>query len=308
MSEYSYSYDVSLDMPDGKVHPGRLDHEIRVSEISTELSRVSTSGGTIGSNGIITGGSLEIVFESQLSSSDRTLLDGDASGPAGGLLAQHTPAAQTVKIFRYVPDTTGRDLYVAPIDLDYVIGLTTKLHAKRTIVLGEVILVEWYAEYDEDTDTFSDMVVKVEIVYTRNAMGLPLSRVVTRTWYLEDDTPASPTKVTKKFYRGNERTDELERRAKNALAAQNTLGLSCIIVDQMTNHGKTYEEAVAIGMGYASEWYNHFQLNIEEFQRTNSRLFFDAIKNLSPPTLQWAHDTPGFLTTVKAEVNFGGWT
>ena len=307
MAEQTYTYNVSTDFIDGRVNPGKLGQEISASAIGTTLLRIDTAGGSTDGH-IVTGGLAMVIFESELSSGDKTLLDGDSSSPAGGLLAAHSPTGSMVKVLRYAPMYHGYDLYEAPVDLDYTSGLNRRLHAKRTIVLGEVTNVQWYADYDDVTDTFSDLIIDVSVAYTRNAMGLPLYRDTVRTWYLEDGTAASPTKITKKYYRGNERTDELERRAKNAVAMQNTIGLGLIISDQMTNHSKTYPEAVAIGIGYASQWYNWFSANIEEFQRTNSRLFWDAIQALTAPDLQWAHDTPGFLAVVSAEVNFGGWT
>jgi len=294
-----YTYSIANDMPGGVVRGDLLMGELQSpsSGISIQVDHINTNDDV-----------LDIWFSDVLSAGEKTLLDGDTSNPAGGLLAGHDPDSRKSKIFRYALDHHGYNLYEAPVDLDYTSGLTRRLHAKRTIVLGEVTNVQWYADYNDSTDTFSDLIIDVSVTYTRNAMGLPLYRDTVRTWYLEDGTAASPTKTTRKYYRGNERTDELERRAKNAVAMMNTIGLGLIISDQMTNHSKTYPEAVAIGIGYASQWYNWFSANIEEFQRTNSRLFWDAIQALTAPDLQWAHDTPGFLAAVSAEVNFGGWT
>jgi hypothetical protein len=219
--------------------------------------------------------------------------------------------SQYCKIYRYTIEEIVSNPELAPIDLNYKTSLISRLHAKRTVTLGEVVQVEWYGEYDGTN--FSDLVLKTSISYTRDPMGLAIHRDTIREWYLENESIASPTKITRKWYLGIDRTAELRRRAENAIAAQNTLGLGVIVQDQMTNHGKTQEEAVAIGLGWADKWYDYFENEIIKFYKTNSRIFFDKIQefqdNPSPPSdMQWAQDTPGFLDTVKAEINFGEWT
>jgi hypothetical protein len=74
----TYTYSVSSDMPNGVVSTGNLNNEIHLSSIVTALERIDT----VGDN-------LYIVFKDALSSADKTTLDGDTTGPAGGLLASH---------------------------------------------------------------------------------------------------------------------------------------------------------------------------------------------------------------------------
>lgn len=78
MAETTYTYSIANDLPDGAVNAGRLDMEIRASAIVTALASVSTAADV-----------LTITFKDALSAGDKTLLDGDATGPAGGLLAAH---------------------------------------------------------------------------------------------------------------------------------------------------------------------------------------------------------------------------
>lgn len=249
----------------------------------------------------VNGDVIDTWFTEAISGADETYMDGT-------LIPAHVAVISPVKQYRYMVNADSRDQTIAPIDHDYKVSLTRRLHPKYVILLGEMWTAEWYADYDPDTDVFSDLILKVQVDYYRNAVNIPLKRITTRTWIREDGTDATPAKITTKFYRGNERSTEIERRAKNAISMQNTIGLGLIITDQMTNHGKTYEQAVGIGLTYASEWYAHFQDESLNFERTLGRAYWDAIQALAAPTLQWAHDTPGFIAAVAAEVNFGEWT
>jgi hypothetical protein len=85
----SYDYDVSANFPDGKVNTARLQDEIRASSIVTALERIDTAGGSLSQQNVLTGGSIYIVFKATLSAGDKTILDGDTTNPAGGLIAAH---------------------------------------------------------------------------------------------------------------------------------------------------------------------------------------------------------------------------
>lgn len=82
----SYVYSIASDFPGGKANSGNLASEIRASSIVTALSGVNTDGDV-----------LTIFFKDVLSVPDKTTLDGNTTGPAGGLIAANntspTPAA-----------------------------------------------------------------------------------------------------------------------------------------------------------------------------------------------------------------------
>jgi len=88
MAESLETYDITNDMPGGAVHTATLEDEILASSITTILNRIDTDGGTF-SRGVVTGGTLNIFFADPLSGPEGTTLDGDTTGPAGGLLAAH---------------------------------------------------------------------------------------------------------------------------------------------------------------------------------------------------------------------------
>jgi hypothetical protein len=78
MAETSYSYTVSTDFPGGNINVDNLKAEIQTSSIVTALERIDLSGDSV-----------SIVFKDTLSTGDKTTLDGDTTGPAGGLIASH---------------------------------------------------------------------------------------------------------------------------------------------------------------------------------------------------------------------------
>lgn len=94
MAATKYTYAVTSDFPNGKVNLSRLQDEIRASSIITALDRIDTVGGSI-SLDVLTGGSIDIWFKDALSTSDKTTLDGNTTGPAGGLIATHNNSQST---------------------------------------------------------------------------------------------------------------------------------------------------------------------------------------------------------------------
>ena len=131
-------------------------------------------------------------------------------------------AAQQVKIYRYldindlVYDAVA--LEKAPVGLNYKTHLNRSLIPKRTLVQGELQKVEWFADYNQLTKVYGDLVLVVDITYDRDSGGFALRRETTRTWIAEDESNASPVKVTEKYYEGAERDKEGIRRRGNIIA------------------------------------------------------------------------------------------
>jgi hypothetical protein len=82
MAETTYSYTISTDFPNGLINIGNLSDEIQNSAIVTALERIDKNVDAV-----------DIVFKDSLSSGDRTILDNDATGPSGGLIATHDDTA-----------------------------------------------------------------------------------------------------------------------------------------------------------------------------------------------------------------------
>lgn len=73
-----YSYNIASDFPDGQANIGKLRDEITISLITIALDYITAYGGTV-----------YIYFKASLPAGDKTTLDGDTTGPAGGLIALH---------------------------------------------------------------------------------------------------------------------------------------------------------------------------------------------------------------------------
>jgi hypothetical protein len=111
----------------------------------------------------------------------------------------------------------------SPLTLDYVTGLKIKLHRKSTIVKGECTKEEFYVNYNGTT--YSDLIVKEEHLFARDALGFAASRTTTVTWYLEDGTPSTSTKTWTKYYSNLEKIDEGKIRRGNLV---DNLQMPCI--------------------------------------------------------------------------------
>ena len=100
----------------------------------------------------------------------------------------------------------------SPVDLDYDIY---GLHKKRTIVAGELILVEYYRNFDGTT--YSDLILTESRAYTRDVNGLVQYRNQNTKWHLEDGS-VGVEKDTIKYYSPQESVDEGMTRRGNIIA------------------------------------------------------------------------------------------
>lgn len=83
-TETEYTYTVATDIPSGLINAGRLNTEIKNSAISIALKSI-----------VVTSGVCRVTFKDVLPAADKTILDGDTTAPAGGLIGAHTGAAST---------------------------------------------------------------------------------------------------------------------------------------------------------------------------------------------------------------------
>lgn len=113
--------------------------------------------------------------------------------------------------------------YDSPQMLDYdILGF----HKKRVIVAGELRTVEYYENYDGTT--YTGLIVRESRNYTRNVLGLVISRTLFVEWFLNDGTLGT-TISTSKYYSAVEAIDEGIDRRKNIISdakiyCLNTLG------------------------------------------------------------------------------------
>lgn len=106
------------------------------------------------------------------------------------------PTQKHLKIYRYIQNSNDYRLFDVPKGHDYKRGLTDTLFPKEYFNHGEMYKSEYFSD-----EAQTDLVIRVDILYTRDAMGFATNRTTTRTWILEDGTEHPDTKVTTKVYR-----------------------------------------------------------------------------------------------------------
>src|SRR3990170_5286138 len=87
-------------------------------------------------------------------------------------------------------------------------------HKKRTIVDGELTVIDYYRTYDGAT--YSDLVVKETRAYNRDVNRFPVTRDLSIDFYYEDGT-VGLTKSTVKYYNLSEKISECLERRNNVL-------------------------------------------------------------------------------------------
>jgi len=191
MSTYSYTK--------SGVDSSQLAIEMVASGISTTLDYINTSSET---------DVVEVVFQATLSGTEETTLSGLVADHVAGTCDQH------VKIHKYIADHDDHSLYAPPTMHNYISGTTVKFFPKRTMIKGEVICVDYFVD-----EALTDLILRVEIEYTRDALYLAIYRVVTRSWFKGDGTAHPDTKVTKKIYTINidDQIREAHRRRQNII-------------------------------------------------------------------------------------------
>ena len=200
---------------------GRLETEIRASLPSVDHIESDDTN-------------IFIHFPVDLSVGDKTILD--------GLVAAHVNVLSPVKILSYAKGKTKGEHYH---NINYKTELTQSLYPKRTFVQGELQKVEYFSD-----QTLTDKVLQVDIVYTRDALGFAVSRTTTRTWYRQDDTVASETKVTNKLYtiNLNEQIVEGHKRRQNIVDAVQLPVMGFLIETQ--SHALTQQEIIVMGRAF----------------------------------------------------------
>lgn len=132
--------------------------------------------------------------------------------------------AEAFKLYRYVPDYKKRDPNIegiVPCDVDFSTGLIRRLPRKSTIFRGERTITQYYDSYDEQTETFNDLILEVRHTFNRGGYTddtrLATSRDTEIHWQLEDNTFSSQFKTLIKYYSNLQRMlEEVQTRRHNA--------------------------------------------------------------------------------------------
>lgn len=143
----AFQYSVSNDFPNGNVNVGNLQFEIRNSAITTALDTITRSVDV-----------LSIAFKAPLNAAEKTILDGDTTGPAGGLIAQHSTTegyvtrAQPVLLREDAGQTNGNFYRMtAVVDAD---SNSTTQYEETLLVNTSVLSVHYETGNEHVGDSF----------------------------------------------------------------------------------------------------------------------------------------------------------
>lgn len=131
-------------------------------------------------------------------------------------------------------------------------------YKKRTVIKGELTIIEYYRNYVYSSDTYTDLVVKESRVFDRNLLGLVNFRTLIIDWYVEDDT-IGLSKEQIKYYSKDEVIQEGMTRRNNMISAAKLVLLNelKLTVGEPTNqqYGFDFLLGVSTQMTYFKEGY-----------------------------------------------------
>lgn len=81
----TYNYTIATDIVSGKLNEVRLREDIEASSITIALDGIARLGD----------GTVDVRFKDALPAADKTTLDGDTTGPCGGVIGDHTGEAES---------------------------------------------------------------------------------------------------------------------------------------------------------------------------------------------------------------------
>lgn len=148
-------------------------------------------------------------------------------------------------------------------NIDYKKELNTSLIPKRTIVKGEVTEVKWYASLNDQMEP-TNLILKVDIDYTRNASGFATSRIVRRTWINEDGSENVEAKITPKYYFINP-SDMIDEGLKRRKLLVNNLQLPTLtfMSEALMPKGYTQESVILQAREFMDDYESEFSKFIE---------------------------------------------
>lgn len=191
-------------------------------------------------------------------------------------------------------------------EMNYKTQINSSLFPKRYFLKGELQKVDWFSD-----EELNNLVLVVDISYTRDAMGFALERTTTRKWVLSDGDFADFIKITKKKYTTNaiDRIIEGKRRRQNIVDAVQIPVLSFLIEaasDPENEYGLQPSTVLLLGRDFLDRFNQDFKKFID-----NSSTVTDVndpnfglkkvvvnLQNAASTTDQWLNFSPVALGEV----------
>jgi hypothetical protein len=175
------------------------------------------------------------------------------------------------------------NLESVPYDVDYVTGLTQRLHPVETYERGRIVRIDYFLNagldaYGEKYGT--DLFVTESFDYTNNAGGFAVSRVQVISWYLEDGTVGG-TKERHKLYNTKDSRAEGRRRRRNVIDISS---MNVIKLLAGTETGGDINAAVIMGVTFMAG----YKLQTEAYLEMATNDLYTAV--LSNTTASWLNN------------------
>ena len=211
-----------------------------------------------------------------------------------------------LKVYRYIQDANKKyRLSEVPKGHNYSSGLTDTLYPKRHFNQGELYKVEHFSD-----EARTDLIIRVDIVYTRDALGFALDRTTTRTWIKENGEDHPNTKVTRKVYHQGtlDPIEEGIRRRGNIVKGLQMPILGMMMATISTKSGESEPERqariVKLGRKFLAENKEDFTM----FTEDSNRQIVDNVKESTDFWIDNIIDANG--TTIRlyilAQLDIGG--
>lgn len=157
------------------------------------------------------------------------------------------------RIYSYMLNGSNNH-YKLPSDINYEIFW---LFRKKTFVKWELTTEEFYGDYD--WVTYSELVVKETITYTRDANGYVTHRDKDIIWYKENGT-TSEVKTVRKYYNTMESIQEWYRRRSNILDDVKIKCIGTILATEYGNNPANFADAEADWKAFLTTLVTEIQL------------------------------------------------
>jgi len=148
-------------------------------------------------------------------------------------------------------------------NINYKKELTQALIPLRTVTRGEVTRVDWYRSLDAEMIP-TDLIIRVDITYSRDETGFATSRITTRTWINEDESENTEVKVTNKYYFVNP-SDMIDEGLKRRKLLVNSIQIPTLTFMTEALVPLGYEEGaiVLLGRHFMDDYESDFSKFIE---------------------------------------------
>ena len=193
--------------------------------------------------------------------------------------------SECYRLYKYLSSelTKNIDPTLPPHGIDYIISLTPKLEAVRTILTGLLLNVVWYGKYDG----LEEEVLKVQINSTlADDAPMPsaqtlLTRTTKRQWIKEDGTyleDESDVKITTKKYKTLLEQNEEGKRRRNNIFVDLTQDYVTLLTILSTNGDLV--AAQDIGKLFLSE----VSVDINDYISLGSNVILNTLDSIVNPT------------------------